>query len=98
MNEKEMVARNVLNDLNRAVADAHPKFAAKFEAKAAAVGVQSAAVAPAEGFCAICAKVRPFLNMAIKGFSLFNPSIAAMAKTFMTALYGTLIPLVCGQQ
>lgn len=98
MDEKQMVSTNALAKQLDAALKATPQFAPKFEAKAAAAGIVPAAVAdttPVESFCAICVKVRPFLNMAISILGPFNPVIAGMAKKFMAVLFGTLIPMIC---
>lgn len=46
-------------------------------------------------FCEAWPKVKPFLNMALKGLGWFFPSQVAMAKAVITAIDTELVPVIC---
>lgn len=46
-------------------------------------------------FCEAWPRVKPFLNMALKGLGWFFPSQVAMAKAVITAIDTELVPMIC---
>lgn len=48
--------------------------------------------------CEAWPKVKPFLNMILKGYGFFFPSKVAMARAVFTALDEELFPMICKEE
>lgn len=48
--------------------------------------------------CEAWPRVKPFLNMVLKGFGFFFPSQVAMARAVITALDQEFFPLICKEK
>lgn len=101
--EKHMVSLNVLN-LDRIVAEAQPKFAAKLTAKQPSAIMTAAGIVQPAGpidtallsFCAAWPKVRIALNLGLKFAAWFLPaSQIALAKAVLTAINDEIVPVIC---
>lgn len=96
MDEKLAVSLNKLNaSFKDALATHSLGLADKAHAQAAA-GLSASDIDMPGDFCAACAKIKPFVNMALRGASwLAPPSMVAIAKSVLGLFFDQIVPAIC---